>query len=340
MNNLHKILSEIKAKSFYPVYALMGEEAFFIDRIEQALREHVLQPHERDFNEHILYGKDCDTAQILAAARQFPVMAAYQLVIVREAQHLMRNLNELSEYIANPVSTTVLAICIKGKKPDGKTKFQKALQNANACFFKSNVLYDNQWPGWVESQLATAGRSMHPIAVRLLLESVGGKDLGLLSNSINKLMDMVPAEREIKAEDVEQYIGISREYNYFEFTRAFGERDISKLMRIVQFYSDPSKKGESPALLSNLINYLGKVLKMHSLAHLRDDAQVASRLGLGRGSTYFVKEYRRAAASYDMKELTRLIAWLRKADARVKGVGADHYTQSRVLREFVGELRM
>jgi DNA polymerase-3 subunit delta len=340
MNNLHKILSEINAKSFYPVYALMGEEAFFIDRIERALREHVLQPHERDFNEHILYGKDCDTAQILAVARQFPVMAAYQLVIVREAQHLMRNLNDLLDYIANPVTTTVLVICIKGRKPDGKTKFQKALAKANACFFKSNVLYDNQWPGWVESQVSASGRSMHPIAIRLLLESVGGRDLGLLSNSLDKILDMVPADREIKAEDVEQYIGISREYNYFEFTKAFGERDIRKLMRIVQFYSDPSKKGESPALLGTLINYMGKVLKMHSLMHIRDDARVASQLGLGKSGTYFVKEYRRAAASYDMKELTRLIAWLRKADARAKGVGADHYTQSKVLREFVGELRM
>ncbi len=340
MNNLHKILSEINAKSFYPIYVLMGEESFFIDRIEQALRAQVLQPRERDFNEHILYGKDCDTAQILAAARQFPVMAEYQLVIVREAQHLMRNMNDLLDYVAQPVATTVLVICIKGRKPDGKTKFQKALAQANACFFKSNMLYDNQWPGWVESQVSAAGRSMHPIAAGLLLESVGGRDLGLLSNSLDKLMDMVPADREIQAADVEQYIGISREYNYFEFTRAFGERDIRKLMRIVQFYSDPSKKGESPVLLGTLINYIGKVLKMHSLSHIRDDARVASQLGMGKSGAFFVKEYRKAAASYDMKELTRLISWLRRADARAKGVGADHYTQSRVLREFVGQLNI
>lgn len=97
-NTFEEICRDIVAKKFQPVYILMGEEPFFMDRITDLLIENVLAESERDFNQMIMYGADTDAAMIINAARRFPMMSEYQLVVVREAQ-LVRDIELLTNYV-------------------------------------------------------------------------------------------------------------------------------------------------------------------------------------------------------------------------------------------------
>lgn len=333
MNDLHKILSEITAKTFYPTYCLMGDEAFFIDRIEQRLIEEVLEPHERDFNLHILYGKDSDTKEILSQARQYPAMATRQLLLIREAQWLLPKLPDLLEYFKSPVPTTVLVLCIRGKKIASNSRVVKAMKEGGALIFESKQMPEYQWFKWVKEYVTSSGHRISPEAAQLLLDSVGGRDLARLAKSIDKLLELVPPQRSIQPEDVDRYIGISREFNYFEFKKALGERNFPKLISIARYLSDPSKKNETPALLGVLIAFLNQVLKVHSLLHLNDNSKIAAQVGI---APFLVPEYRTAAANYNMKDLTRMIALIREMDARSKGVEANHYSMPEVLKELLG----
>lgn len=335
MNNLQNILGEIKSKNFHPIYCLMGTEAFFIDQIEGALRESVLEPHERDFNQHIFYGKDADMKSILALSRQFPVMAERQLVILREAQHIADKLSQLAPYAERPSESTILVVCIKGKVLARGNHFLSALKKSEAVVFESKTLYDNQWSGWANAYVRSRDRELTPKALQMLLESVGGNDLSKLANALDKLTSLVSEGRPIDEADIEGYIGISREFNYFEFTKALGLKDRRKLVSIARYFSDPSRKGDSPILTGILSKYLSQLLKVHSLTG-QNRKVIVKELGLR--SEYQATEYITAAGNYKMKELTRMLSIVREMDAKSKGVDADHFQQADYLKELIGEI--
>ncbi|MGM9760150.1 MAG: DNA polymerase III subunit delta, partial [Parabacteroides sp.] len=92
------ICREIEARQFQPVYVLMGEEPFFIDRLTDLLIEKVLDDSERDFNQTILYGADTTATDVINAARRYPMMSQYQLVVVKEAQQI-RDIELLTHYV-------------------------------------------------------------------------------------------------------------------------------------------------------------------------------------------------------------------------------------------------
>ena len=128
------IMKELMAGQYRPVYYLMGEEPYYIDKICDYIAEHALQPEERDFNQTILFGSDVNASQIADAARRYPMMAERQVVIVKEAQNI-KNTDALEKYVKQPLTSTVLVICHKNGKIDGrKREYVKAIQQAGIIF--------------------------------------------------------------------------------------------------------------------------------------------------------------------------------------------------------------
>ncbi|WP_394758231.1 DNA polymerase III subunit delta, partial [Flavobacterium sp.] len=88
MDEVVKIISDIKAGNKKPIYFLMGEEPYYIDKLSEYIEHNILQEHERDFNQTVLYGRDVTIEDVVSNAKRYPMMADRQVVIVKEAQDL------------------------------------------------------------------------------------------------------------------------------------------------------------------------------------------------------------------------------------------------------------
>ena len=218
-----QILAGLKNKEFGTVYFLEGEEPYFIDVISDYILEHVLSEGEKAFNQTLLYGKDITLDSIMTAARRYPMMSDRQVVVVREAQNI-KEIEELASYVENPAPSTVLVLCYKYKTIDKRKKLFKAIQK-NGIYLESKPLYENKIPDWIINYLKTMQLGIAPKAVQMIADHVGN-NLQRIVNELDKVIFSAIPGTSITEDDVEKNIGISKEYNIFEFQNALSKRDI------------------------------------------------------------------------------------------------------------------
>lgn len=313
-----EILRDIRARQFQPIYFLHGEEPFFIDQIEAAIDASALSEAEKSFNQSILYGKEVNHLALLDTLRRYPMMSERQVVILREAQE-MKSLSELASYVENPMPTTVFVVCHKHKKVDLRTKFGKALQGKNVVLFESKKLYDNQIADWIAGYGKTKKLSVEPQAAALLAEYLGA-DLAKVTNELDKLALNLPAGTAVTPAHVQEYVGISKDYNVFELQKAFATRDLPKITRIREHFASNIRKNPLIVTVSSLFAYFSKVYMLHSLKG-SSDAELVKALELR--SDWFLKEYKIAANNYSPAQTVRVISLLKEYDLRSKGVDTD-----------------
>ncbi|MCP9236896.1 DNA polymerase III subunit delta [Lewinella sp. JB7] len=313
------LLKKIKAKDFAPVYLLHGEEAYFIDQLEEAIEQHALQEHERAFNQTILYGKDTEYLQVIDAARRFPMMAERQLIILREAQD-MRDLKELAAYAAKPAPTTVLVISHKHKKLNGNFALTKNIKQTGIVF-ESKGLYDNKVPNWITGYLRDRKYRIQPEASNLLAEFLG-TSLGKITNELDKLMLNLAPGTEITTQIVEEQVGVSKDYNVFELQRAIGHHDTAKSARILHYFRANPKAAPLPMVTGSLYNYFSKVFLLKELHRKRESrSEIMKTLGLR--FDFFLDDYETTARNYSEGDLHTLFALLREYDLKSKGVDSN-----------------
>ncbi len=332
MDRVKEIVAEIKKGTPRPIYFLMGEEPYYIDKISQFIADNVLTEDEKGFNQMVLYGKDTTIDDVVANAKRFPMMAERQVVIVKEAQHLSRTIENLLSYSENPQPTTVLVICYKYKKLDKRKKLYKAIQKTGELF-ESKKLYENQVADWIRKTMAGKSYQISPKSCVMLTEFLG-TDLSKISNELDKLTLVVPASTEITPELVEKHIGISKDFNNFELKKAIGERDVKKASRIIDYFSQNPKDNPFVVTITLLNTFFTQLLQYHGLND-RSSGNVAKVLGV---SPYFVNEYAIAAKNYPMKRVSGIISSLRNLDLKGKGVGASNMSQSDLLKELLAEI--
>ncbi len=308
------ILRDAKAGKFKPVYFLHGEEAFFIDQVETAIDQHALSDSEKSFNQSILYGKEVDHLALLDTLRRYPMMSERQVVILREAQE-MKSLGELAAYVEKPMESTVFVICHKHKKYDMRSRLGKALKT-NAVVLESKKLYDNQLPDWIIKYCKARKLSVEMPAAVLIAEYLG-TDLAKITNELDKLALNLPAESTVTTHHVEEYIGISKDYNVYELQRAFATRDLPKIARIQQYFTANIRKNPLIVTVASLFAYFSKVYMLHFL-HGKSDAEMVQALSLR--SDWFLKEYKLAARNYSLAQTEHILQLLRQYDLRSKGV--------------------
>ena len=325
------IIKDLKNKVYHPIYLLCGEEEFFIDKISDYIEEHVLDETEKEFNQTILYGLETSVPELIAAAKRFPMMASYQVIIVKEAQSLSK-LADLAEYAKNPQKTTILVLNHKHKKADGRSEFAK-LMKKQGVYFESKPLYENEIPAWINHQLKNKGFEITPKACQLMVENIG-VELSKISNELNKLVITLGKPKTIDEHDIERNIGISKDYNVFELTKALGNRDLVKANKIVNHFGKNSKDHPLPATLPMLYSFFSKVLLYHTLKST-DKRTVASTLGI---NPYFAGDYAVAARNYSVKKIARIMSALRSADLRSKGVGSTDASQADLYKELIFEI--
>lgn len=326
------ILSAVKKRQFAPLYFLCGEEPFFIDKLTDALEGGVLNEMEKAFNQTIVYGKDVNARQILETCGRLPMMAERQLVIVKEAQALSLKEDEEEQYlryISKPVKSTVLVFAWKYGKPDGRKKFGKEMAK-QAVYFESKPLYDNQLAPWVRNWLSEHRYKMDEQAVELLIEFTGN-NLSNLHNELEKLIIGKPSGAVITADDVERFVGVSKEFNVFELANAVMAKQKSKAYRIVDYFKANPKNGPLVLVLSTLYTSFTRVMLYQQHRGL-SEMDLAALLKVNK---FFVKDYRPALPLYSPQKLEQIFLLLEEYDLRSKGVNSGDTEENQLLRELV-----
>ena len=328
MNEINTIVSDIKKGNLKPIYFLMGEESYYIDKISDFIEETVLDEAEKGFNQQVMYGRDATIEDIVGAAKRYPMMAERQVLIVKEAQDLSRNIEKLVSYAENPQPTTVLVLNYKYKKLDKRKKLYKVIAKSG-LIFESKKLYENQVSDWIRRFLSGKKYQVEPKAAQMLVEFLG-TNLSKISNELDKLMLILPEGTIINPTHIEENIGISKDYNNFELRKAVGEKNVVKANRIIAYFAENPKNNPLVMTISLLNSFFTQLLLFHSLDD-RSKNSVAKMLGV---NPFFVDEYFLAARNYPMRKVAQVIAFLRDADIKSKGVGANQ-TNEDVLKELL-----
>ncbi len=326
-----QIIKDLKNKIYKPIYFLFGDETYFIDKITGYIAENVLSEEEKAFNYTLLYGKDSKIEDIINTAKRFPMMANYQLIIIKEAQYI-KNIDKLSFYAEQPLNSTILVINYKYKSPDKRTKLYKSLKKT-AVLFESKKLYENQIPAWINDYLKDKNYSVSPVSIQLLTDFLG-TDLAKIANELDKLMITLPEGSTIKPEDIEKNIGISKDFNNFELQNALIKKDVLKANRIIQYFTQNQKSVHITSTVSVLAGFFIKLLSYH---YLKDKSKnnVASVLKI---NPFFVKDYATAARNYSVKKVVYCISTLREYDMKSKGYNNVSADAGELLKELIFKL--
>jgi DNA polymerase-3 subunit delta len=329
-----KILTDLKARKFKPVYFLQGEESYFIDAVSDYIETNALSDAEKGFNQVIVYGKDVTMATVLTHARRFPMMSEHQVVIVKEAQEI-QDLNKeiggklLLDYLKQPSPTTILVFCHKHKTLDKRRELGKNIEKL-ATSITSKKVYDNQLPDFVSDYIQDRKIVMDDRAIQVLCESVGN-DLNRLTNEVDKLLISIQRGEAITAEMVMSQVGVSKEYNIFELQKAILQKNSLTAAKIVNYFESNTKKNPMIPVVAFLYSFFSKVLAAYYTPD-KSEKGLASALKV---SPYAIRDYSLALQQYPAEKIKITISLLKEADLKLKGVNSGAASEGQILRELV-----
>ena len=329
MDEVLKIVNDIKAGNIKPIYFLMGEESYYIDKLSDYIEDKVLSEDEKGFNQTVLYGRDVTIEDIVSTAKRYPMMAERQVVIVKEAQDLSRTIDKIESYAENPMPSTVLVICYKYKTLDKRKKVTKLLAK-NGIVYESKKLYENQVGDWIKRVLAGKKYSIEPKANAMLVEFLG-TDLSKINNELEKLQIILPKGSTITPHHIEENIGFSKDFNVFELRKAIGDRNQLRAYTIADNFAQNPKDNPIVMTTSLVFSFFVQLLKYHGLKD-KNPNNVAKVLGV---NPFFLKDYDIALKNYPMRKVSQIVTSLRDVDVKSKGVGANALPQSDLLKEML-----
>lgn len=345
--SFENIIASLKAKKYAPLYFLEGEEPYYIDQIADYIESNILDESEKEFNQTVLYGKDTDLISLISAAKRFPMMAERQVIIVREAQEI-KNLTDtvnvkikaksskketeispLEEYALKPLSTTILVICYKYKALDKRTALAKSMDK-NAVMFSSEKVKDYKLAEWIGKYTNDHKIKINPKAVQMLADHLGN-DLSRIVNELNKLAINKKNNDEITPDDVQQFIGISKDFNIFELQNAIALKDILKANKIIDYFSKNPKEHPFEMNLAVLYTYFSKLLFYQTLP----DKSAQAVMSQMRVNFNQIKDLETAGRNYSLDKLVRIIGYLHEYDMRSKGLDGIQMEKGELMREML-----
>lgn len=328
-----KIIAEWKKQQFKPVYWLEGEEDYYIDVVMDYAEHRILNESEAGFNLTVFYGKDADWTAVVNACRRYPMFAEKQVVLLKEAQQ-MRDIDKLEAYIENPLASTIFVVSYKEKTLDGRTSLSKLLKKT-AHVFTSKKIYDSKLPEWTNELVTARGYNIAQKALMLLVEHIGN-DLSRIANEVDKLLLNLGSEKLITEDDIEKYVGVSKEYNVFELQDALGKKDLSKAMKIIRYFEGNPKAAPIQMVLPALYNSFSKAYMLFALQG-KDDKTMAAAMGI---SPFFIKDYQAIARNYSFSGIEQALLLLHEYNLKSVGVGSVGTPDASLLKEMAVKMML
>ena len=307
----------------------MGEEEFYIDYLTNLITENSISKSEKEFNYNVLYGKETDVDELISICKKFPLMSNYQVVVLKEAQDLSRTIDQLAGYANNFLESTILIINYKHKSLDKRKSLCKLISK-NGVVFESKRLYENQVQQWITDQLNNKSIKISNKAVAMIVDFLG-TDLSKINNELSKLIQLKKDLKEISENEIEKYIGISKEYNNFELRNAISEKNTFKAFQIADYFSKNPNSNPLVVTISMVFDFFSKLL----LYHANDSLPDSKKAIIMKINPYFIKEYNRASKNYSIKRVTQVISIIREYDLKSKGSGVKNTSHLDLLKEMI-----
>lgn len=326
-----KIIGDWKKNKFKPVYWLEGEEDYFIDKVVHYAEHEILTEAEAGFNLMVFYGKDASWIDVVNSCKRYPMFSERQVVILKEAQQ-MRDIDKLESYIEHPLSSTIFVVSYKEKKVDGRSKLAKTLKEKGEML-TTKKMYDNQLPDWTNELITSKGRSISQKALILLVDHIGN-DLSRINNEIDKVLVNLGERMNITEDDIEKYVGISKEYNPFELQGAMAQKDLAKAMKIIQYFEANPKAAPIQLILPTLYNLFSKTYMIFG-QQAKDDKTIATNIGV---NPFFVKDYVATAKNYGYAGVEAAILLLHSYNLKSVGVNDSGTSDGSLLKEMVAKM--
>ncbi|HZH65380.1 MAG TPA: DNA polymerase III subunit delta [Flavisolibacter sp.] len=323
-----KIIADIKKGYFKPVYWLEGEEDFFIDQVINYAEDNILSEGEKGFNLTVFYGRDTAWTDVINACRRYPMFSERQVVIIKEAQDL-KAIDKLDSYLEKPLLSTLLFVGYKGKRVDGRTRLAKLLKD-KAALMTTKKMYDTALPEWTGELVKSKGLTITKKALFLLIDHIGN-DLNRLSNEVDKLALNLKNSTKITEDAIEQFVGVSKEFNVFELQQAIAQRDLYKAVRIVTYFGANPKAAPMQLVFPSLYNFFSKVQMIYTVP-TNDEKAVAAAIGV---NVWFVKDYLSAAGKFQYEEIEKLLLLLYEYNLRNLGVNDAGTDDAELMKEMV-----
>jgi DNA polymerase III subunit delta len=325
--SVQKIMTEWKKKTFKSVYWFEGEESYFIDLLTDYAEHHILSASEAEFNLTVFYGKDADWTAVINACRRYPMFAEKQVVLLKEAQQ-MKDIDRLEGYVQNPLPSTVFVVAYKEKKLDGRGSFSKLLKKGG--YLLSEKIKEYQLAEWAAEMIAQKGLSISQKGLMLIVDHIGN-DLSRLQNEVEKLTINLKGRKNITEDDIEEFIGISKEFNVFELQDAVAKKDLSKAIRIIQYFSANPKAGPIQLILPTFYNYFSKV---YAIAGMEDKSEQNIK-SLFYNNSFAAKQALQTNAAYGFKGIEKTLLLLHTYNLRSVGVNDSGTEDADLLKELV-----
>jgi DNA polymerase-3 subunit delta len=326
-------LNEWSRKTYKPVYWLEGEEPYYIDKLTQFAEHHILPADQSSFNLSVFYGRDAKVDEVINACKRYPMFHEIQVVVLKEAQQ-MRDLDKLETYISNPLVSTIFVVAHKEKKVDGRSKLSKILKN-KAEVLSTKKLYDNELPEWVSSMIKTKSLDIQSKALHMLVGHIGN-DLQRIENEVDKLSINLQGRKQITEDDIENFIGISKEFNIFELQAAIVNRDLPVALNIINYFSSNPKAAPIQLVLPTLFSFFSKLYIASSIGS-RDEYSLSAALGV---KGFFVKQYIQAMQRYNYTDIEKVLILLQHYNLMSVGIGRVNLDDASMLKEMVAKIVM
>lgn len=325
------IMRDLKAGNVSPLYVLMGDESYYIDKISDYIQKNILPADQQAFDQTVVFGADVNAAQIADLAMQFPMMAPKRVIIVKEAQGL-RSLEKLATYAQKPQPKTVLVICYKNGTINRRSKFVAAVEK-NGVVFESKKLRDWQLPGHIRSYLLTKKVSIDDKSASMIAENIGA-DLNRLYSELDKLVISLPEKnKRVTPELVESNIGVSKDFNSFELRDAIVNRNVLKANTIIKYFDNNPKAGSLFSFLPLLFNYFQNLMIAYYAPNRNDQNALAAYLDLR--SVWGVKDYMKGLRNYTGRKTLQILQKLREIDAKSKGLDNPSTSSGDLMKELI-----
>jgi len=322
-----KIIADWKKKNFKPIYWLEGEESYYIDMVVNYAEHNILNESESGFNLTVFYGRDADWATVVNACMRYPMFAEKQVVLLNEAQH-MKDIEKLEGYVGKPLASTIFVVGYKEKKLDARTKFSKLIKEKGEVV-TTKKLYDNQLPEWTSKMIALHGLTINPKALALLVDHIGN-DLNRLQNEVEKLSVNLANRKNITEEDIETYIGISKEFNVFELQDAIAQKNLAKAIRIIQYFAANPKAAPIQLLLPTLYSYFSKIYSVYGMGNKSEQALFA----IFRNN-FAVKAAQQAMNNFGYDGVEKILLLLHQYNLKNIGINDGGTEDSDLMKEMV-----
>lgn len=325
------IMQDLKNRNFAPFYLLMGEESYYIDTISDYIASHVLLPEECDFNQTICFGSDVTAVQVTDMAKRYPMMAEFQVIIVKEAQNI-RSLEALERYLKKPVKSTILVWCHKNGKIDTRKKVI-GLAQAMGLVFESKKLRDYQLLEFIQNYLKSKKATIDPKSCQMIANHIGS-DLSRIVSELDKILIYLPNDNRCVTPDiVEKEIGVSKDFNAFELRNAIVYKDIFKANQIIKYFDNNPKAGSLYSFLPLLFSFFQNLMILHYTPNKSSEQDIARALDLN--STWGIKDLITGLKNYSARKTMDIISKIREVDGKSKGLDNPYTGAGELMKELI-----